>query len=356
MLGHTASTTIQNVMGAISATVDDHASKVVTARQPASAYVTLNSRDRYFDSSPTQTRAVFQPWNNFILQKAEALIPGYSRRIAITEVRFPWSIPNITLDNCQFGIILDDGVPTSRTIDILPDVFYTPTQLATAISASINTILTAAGVAPGDIPTCAYSNGCFEFLPGANNTDFALVAVTPNVGAIPLPQTTITSSLDYLNAPNLLATLAMSFELLTTNLAAPSFALDYRSNLSFGLYTDYVDIVSQKLMRFADARDSSSGNLAQTSTVMRLYLADEVSLTTTDMSGNPVPPGCAPFVIHRQFQTPKQVLCDPDSFVGDLDISVYDMFGRLVYLKQDLALNRPFSYPEFQITLLASED
>lgn len=356
MLGRTPATTIQNVMGAISASVDDHASKVVTARQPSSAYVTLNSRDRYFNSSPTQVNAIFQPWNNFIIQKAEALIPSYSRRIAISEIRFPWSIPNITDNNSQFGIIIDDGLPTSRIIDIVSDVFYTPTQLAAAITASLGTILTAAGVAAGDIPSVTYSNGCFAFEAGINATQFALVPMLLDTGGVPVQDGVITSSLNYLNAPNLLSTLGMPFEILTTNLAAPLYQVDIRGNFSFGLYTDYVDIVSEKLMRFADARDAGSGNLSQTSTVCRLYLADEVSLTTIDQAGNPVPPGCAPFVIHRQFKTPKQVLCNPNSFVGDLDLQVYDMFGKLVYLKTDLALNRPFSYPEYQLTLLASED
>ena len=354
MLGRTTKTTLQNVMGSISASVDNHESKVVTARQPSSAYVTLSSRDRYFNASPTQRQAVFQPWNSFILQKAEALIPSYTRRLAITEVRFPWSIPNITENNAQFVMILNDAEQTTRIITIDSDVFLTPAQIVVALNEAIVDAFD--GITT--VPLVSYKNGGFIFL--ADGVNFALVPILLIESAdpeFPINQSfVVSSSLNFLNAPNLLSTLGVPFDTLTTILSAPVFQSVLICNSSLGLYTDYVDITSEKLMRFADARDAGSGSLLQTSTICRLYLADEVSLTTLDTGGQPVPVGCAPFVIHRQFKTPKQVLCSPDSFVGDLDIQVYDMFGKLVYLKQGSSTPRPLSYPDFQITMLASEN
>jgi len=353
-------TTLQNVMGSISASVDNYESKVVTARQPSSAYVTLSSRDRYFNASPTQTQAVFQPWNNFILQKAEALVPTYTKRLAITEVRFPWFIPNITRNNNLFGMIIDSATPKLLRIDFGIEGFYTPTLMAVKITELINAAAVAASVAAGDIPTLDYLSGQFSFVGGANNTPFAIVALKPSpspLGGGFIQSQVITDSLTYLNAPNLLSTIGMPFEYLTINIVTPLIhTVILIGDYSLGLYTEYVDITSEKLMRFADARDAGSGSLLQTSAICRLYLADEVSLSTLDSEGNPVPAGSAPFVIHRQFKNPKQVLCSPDSFIGDLDIQVFDQFGKLVYVPKNFELNRVYSYPDFQITMLASEN
>lgn len=350
---------VSNALGSISASVDNHEAKVVTARAPASAYLTLNSRDRLFNASPTQTSVTYQPWNNFILQKAEAIIPTFARRLAITEVRFPWFIPNITKNNSQFGLILATApAPTVLRIKIPGDEFYTPTELAAAINAAIATAANL--LPPGTAPTCVYGNGQFIFARGSvPGTAFALVALNDQpVGLGPITANNIiTSSLAYETSPNLLTTIGMPFEYLTLSLAAPVFLpAAVGGNYSLGLYTEFVDIVSDRLMRFADARDGGSGQLARTSNVMRLYLADEVSLTTLDASGEIVPVGSRPFIIHRQFATPKQVQWDSKSFVGDLDLQVYDQYGAPVYLQFNAAAGRPYSYPDYQITLLASEN
>jgi len=124
------------------------------------------------------------------------------------------------------------------------------------------------------------------------------------------------------------------------------------------LYSEYVDIVSNKLNYYTDQKDGSSDPLTSDSLVCRLYLTDEISLANgngQDFS--------QPFIIHRQFKNPKAVMWNKNAVVDWLDISVYDEYGELVPLPQisvsngtDPASFKEGAYPNFQITLLATEN
>jgi hypothetical protein len=69
-----------------------------------------------------------------------------------------------------------------------------------------------------------------------------------------------------------------------------------------------------------------------------------------------------PFIIHRQFKNPKAVMWNKEASVDWLDIAIYDEFGNLVPLGSTVvksAANKvPANptFPDFQITLLASEN
>lgn len=351
MLGQSVAQ-VQNAMGSINAYVDNHDGKVVTSRQPASGYLTLNSRDRYVNASPTQQAPNVQPWNNFVLQKAEAIIPTYARRLAITEVRLPWYIPNITLRNNRISLVLNNG-GTAVELPNIPvsniPVFFTPTEIATQLNFNMNAVAVLAGLPGGSAPTIQWQplEGLFNIVSGTLPYSFrpppgTTYQVSPGVNAV---------STNYYTLPSLAQTLGVPISFISPNTVPvyrPTSTVE-ALNTTTCLYTDYIDIVSDKLMRFTDARDGGSANKTKTSVVMRLYLADEASLQNVDGSGNPIIVGTAPFLIHRQFATPKQVQWDSKSMVGDLDIQVFDMFGDLVYVG-------PSSYPDFQITVLVSEN
>jgi hypothetical protein len=115
-------------------------------------------------------------------------------------------------------------------------------------------------------------------------------------------------------------------------------------NYSTFLYTDFVDIASNKLNYYSNFKDGASGIQTSNSLICRIYASDDCSLT------GPQPVGTAPFVIHRQFFTPKSVQWDPASFLDWLDISVFDQYGKLLPLPGGVD-----AYPDFQITLLGSE-
>jgi hypothetical protein len=141
-------------------------------------------------------------------------------------------------------------------------------------------------------------------------------------------------------------------------------------------YTQFVDIVSDKLNQYTTNRDGSSDNFFGRNLLCRMYISDEVSnvVQGSDTNNTVIPGGTTiatqfvqfipgvsgPFIIHRQFKNPKAVMWNKDASVDWLDIALYDEFGNLlpppfVSVNSPLPANNP-SYPDFQITLLASEN
>jgi hypothetical protein len=342
---------IAGAVSHINAIVDEKPADVMTARQPASGLVLLNSRDRFVDASPTQKAAISQPWNNFILQRAQSIVPVFAKRIAISEVRFPWYIPNITLRNNLISFVIRYNNTNVELVNVPVSYtpgFFTPQQIATNLSATLDGVGQLAGLPAASTPTFVWDPITSTFtvsgpLPWAvRPPPGTTYEVSPGVSAM---------SSQYFQSPSLAATLGIPIGWFAPN-ATPTYipaGLLENTNATTCLYTDFIDIVSDKLMRFTDARDGGSGNTTKSALVCRLYLADETSMPTLDASGNPILPGITPFVIHRQFKTPKQVMWNPQSFIGDLDIQIYDQYGDLVYTPTR-------GYPDFQITMLASEN
>jgi hypothetical protein len=123
-------------------------------------------------------------------------------------------------------------------------------------------------------------------------------------------------------------------------------------------YTPYIDIISNRLMRYTSVKDGESAANAQSAVICRIYASDDTS--TSNIVGG-VPSTCAPFLIHRQFKNAKAVQWNKDAFVDYFDIQVIDQYNRLVplpVLRLSTGDPRTFegSYPDWQITMLASED
>ena len=315
---------------------------VVDVRQPTTQYLLLNSANRGFSKiavpiipPPPPPAPQFglvptkQAWNNFRLQKNEALMTAFARRIQVCEIRFPWSIPNITSYNNRFVYSLN-GI--SQSPIILTPGFYTPAQIVTVLNA-------------------AFPAGTVSVTYNASQQKFSFAALVPNTLTITTPYTTSLTN-DYYQEPSLALTLGLPVYLLGNTIPAGGFITGQPTNCS---YTDYVDIASDKLMTYTDVRDGSSAEGGQSSVIARLYANDEISIPAT----NPIT--SAPFYIHRQFKNAKNIKWNSEAVIDWCDIQVYDMYGNLIYLPTDTipgtspAITVPGTYPDFQITLLASE-
>jgi hypothetical protein len=196
-----------------------------------------------------------------------------------------------------------------------------------------------------------------------------------DLNAPPLtPQQIQTLKYQYATLPSLAKTLGFSFEqvLYSPNVGAggPDFfpiLNQITSNPTEYLYTSYVDITSNKLNQYTTNLDGSS-DITSNRLFLRLYYADESSMYNSYNNAENVINIYLPTLLHRQFKNPKQVMWNKESVVDWLDIQVRDQYGNLVYLPQiELAGNDPTaeppytttidgSYPDFQITLLATEN
>jgi hypothetical protein len=301
------------------------------SRQPVSAYLVLDSNDRNDANAVlnnTITVADLQPWNNFRLQKPAPLMDGYAKRLGITEVNFPWFIPNITPRNNTL-IISGAGITAGSALITIAPGFYTAPELVVAF----NLATVAAGIT--NPPVLSYSTSQMNF------------TLTPNVANNNL---SVSSSIGgtfsgYIFKSNLLKTMGITF---------PQFGVAFTNvaplvgSSTQLLYTAFVDIASSKLNYTSEVKDGSSARKNVGDLVMRLYCADETSashMTTIGIAGQ------RPFQIHRQFMTPKYLKQNPSQMLDWVDIGVYDEYGDLVYIPSGSA-----SYPDFQMTLVASEN
>jgi hypothetical protein len=85
----------------------------------------------------------------------------------------------------------------------------------------------------------------------------------------------------------------------------------------------------------------------------RIYCANEISTPSADIEGQ------TPFLIHRQFMTPKFFRLNPNQFFNSIDISVLDQYGNLVYIPPRIGnavATVPYvTYPDFYLTCVGSE-
>jgi len=256
---------------------------------------------------------------------------GFFTRIGVTEVNFPWTIPNINVKTNQIQVVYSPtGDPSNvftSTILLLPG-FYTPSQLAQAIETEVRSIsndlidfeMTYGG---GPVPPAASTNDTgvqpfFQYWVGpVPNLEIAFLPVPYNTQLYPYSSQTkqLFDVLGFTSRNTLLA------------------------NQEDGAYTlcqaiRYVDIVCNQLTSVASLKDQTSQTVAR-DMLCRIYLGDGngsgQSTVQPDASGIFCPPGCAPTTIYRQFSVPKYIQWIPNQPIsGFLQFTVYDDAGDVL--------------------------
>jgi hypothetical protein len=298
--------------------------------ESANTHLLVNVRDR--------TGGVYN--NAQFNAVGENIIQGQIKKISVSEVLFPYDIPNVQAGFNLFELEAVDISTTLLTI-VIPPGFYTGPELATAI----NVATAAAGAAAtppvivGDQPACTYDpvENRFSFAAtGATDWVIASSYTFPSnyIGvANPTPGKDILSIMGYVSTqPPIIA------------VGDPLF-----SGSAPLLFTQYIDICSPQLCKYQFFRDGTTTNLARRlDVVCRLYIEDETSTPAGfDISGNPILAGCRPFVIHRQFKNERIMRWTSDGAIGTMDLLLYDDVGQ--------PLLTSYAPRDFQITFLAYE-
>ena len=348
-----------------------------TSRHPANQFLLLDSADRLplnkILTAPANPNDVLapvelQPWNNFQFQKPQSLMEAFAKRIAITEVRMPWFIPNVNAYNNSWTIAclnnndnVDLRVFTNFTI-VVPIRFYTPDSLVTTVQGLLDAKF--AITAPngfGDRITFAYDDA-------SNTYGIYFTSATPdalnNLVLYSFPSTSVSGTMSsnstyarFISQANFFNLVGWPFAYQNTRMR-PLPTIPLVGIPSESLYTEFVDFTSNKAHEFTNLRDGNSGDTATTS-LCRIYLCDDVSINESPWIGT------APIVLHRQFRHAKFIRFNPESVISWLDLQVRDAWGNLVPLPAPISvptfLNTGTTfvlqpYPDFQITILASED
>jgi hypothetical protein len=296
-----------------------------TIRVPSTALLTIDSEDRNKDFYEARAFPARSTPYNFAISKNESLMPGFMTRIGVSEVVFPWTIPNINLKTCRmnYSYVIAAAPPVVGTIT-LGLGFYTPVQLAAAITAQFAGVVGLGFLmswsAPTGLPFFQYGvsvGNTFSFQPMDYNS--GPVAGPPAIPAYPYPATT-----------------KQLFDLVGFNDGATTLANQY-----FGGFTNcqairYVDIVCNQLTNSQAQKDQTSQTVAR-DMLCRIYVggAPGVQSVVSAYAATPLdpintysPPGCAPTTIYRNFTEAKQIQWIPNQNIpGFLRFNVYDDTG-----------------------------
>lgn len=297
----------------------------------------LNSRDRTAGS-----------YNSSLYNaKGQNIIQGSIKQITVSEVNFPYDIPNIQAGFNTFELLyytfsttsspyttLTASVFGNLVITIKPG-FYTGLELATAINAEIVAQQTSdpVGGVAADAPTIEYDDSInlFTFNKPVNAPPGN---PTPNWGiwsayTFPLNyQGTknglgkdILSIMGFLNSDAGPGTTTLN--IVSSDPAYPLFKTFQAGSSAPLVFTQYVDICSPQLCRNQYMSDGSTTNLARRSDVIcRLFVCDNASLTQT------VADGTRPFIINRQYYNARMMKWTVGAAIGTVDINLYDDVGQ----------------------------
>lgn len=323
---------------------------VITARSPASSYLLLNSADRYrgatYNGAVTKQE---QPWNNFTLTRGSALLPAFAKRLTVSEIRFPWFIPNINSRNNRmyFGLSEIDPIrPTVLDLEVFDamggptGLSFAPHEIVLALNSGLADLYKDKGsTSAPPFFTWNFRAATYSFSNPTNGDPLVSIHFPGDYNA-------------YRSKPSLYKTLGFTFDQAIVTLAQGQ---DMTGAPVDNLYTRFVDICSHKLCQYTRSPDGSSNNA--TDVIARIYCADAINFPNDFMIAG----ATHNFTICKQFTHPKVLLWEPTAQIGEVDIQVRDEYGDLVplpeYLPSTTALDLfETSYPDFQITLVASEE
>lgn len=311
-----------------------------TIRPSSTALLTIDSEDRYKDYVAAQNNPT-SPYD-FAISKNESLMPGFMTRIGVSEIVFPWTIPNINrkTDRIFFSYSIS-GDPTVQVAVPIPIGFYTPDLLAATLQATIRTAtpLATFTIEYGIEPAGNQLNVPAFFYKGDAAGTVSQVSFQPlpyNDPGYPFPPTT-----------------KQLFDLL--GFTDKNTVLAYTLSGSYTLCQAirYVDIVCNQLTNSQAQKDQTSQTIAR-DMLCRLYLggASGVQSTIEASDATFCPPGCAPTVLYRNFTTPKQIQWIPNQNIpGYLQFQVFDDAGDLL----DNSVTAPVSSFNFDFSAAVSD-
>lgn len=312
--------------------------QAVTVRPSSTALFCVDSADRYA-SYNERANAGSTPYT-FQITKQESLLNGFFKRIALTEVAFPYNIPNINAKTDTILVSVNGGGFLVLTIAVLG--FYSPQQLATALEGLLQVTAT--------IPTATVSFVDDRFVFNTNSAD-TIAFARGNFGGLGAR----INEFQLYDLLNLSGPGANGLQTAGTTQV---------SGVTRCRYTEYIDIVCSQLTYNQELKDGSSDPIVR-DMIARVYIEDETSnlvpvYKTVAPEGPIMPydkvlPGTYPFMIYRKFSMPKQILWNNNQPLGNLKFEVYDDKGQI--LSNHLGAQFPDStMPDWRMTLLVSEN
>jgi len=289
------------------------------------AQIVLNSRDRQNATAKNYNDAKYNAQST---GGGQNIIQGEIREITLSEVNFPYDIPNMQEGFNYFQLI--NGLETYDLLITVPPGFYTGSELATAINGIITDVGAAQTVPldPNDMPTVEYdeTSNIFTFkAPVANPGGAAAVwaIVSPYTCPYSPGAPTVSNGL----GKDILSIMGFLPEQNQDNFVDADFVQEKLTFKAAGAaplaFTQYVDICSDKLTSNQMFQGGSTTNLARRQNVIcRLFICDNISITVPDVEGT------RPFIINRQYFNARVMKWSTENSIPTIDIQLYDDIGQ----------------------------
>jgi hypothetical protein len=362
-------------------------------RMPSSSILGISSADRF--KNLAEARAGTTTPYDFTIQKNENIMAGSITRLALTEFVLPWNLPNVNNINNKIIFYFQSTdpvstVPFSSYTITIPPGWYDGTSLANMITQILGNSNTGSPLNPANANLYTWiTNAGWQIFYTASIGNF--IANSTVNGALYTFQ-----FVPYVNpqTPNVKNVFDMMNWAFNGTLPISGGMAQYQSSgVSPMITTEYVDVICDQITYNQELRDSTSQPQFR-DMLARIYLkspldGNQVPLTqyfvasssySTSIPTNAFPPtpvptgastsmfpavlGTAPFIIYRQFSTPKYVKWSGNQNIpGFMRFQLVDDQGNVLTSGPNPNLNpttggSPFfdyNMPDWQMTLLVSE-
>jgi len=307
--------------------------QVITIRQPKTALLLIDSRDRaVIDSSGTYPKSAQNgTYNNYRISNQKLTGFGEITRIGVSEVLFPWLTPNVNPYTQLLVITGFSGLapPAPRYISyyiLLTEGFYSASSIADPagfagtgpLSTQLNTNL-----------KLVSTNGSATFGAGFWTTTYNTSngSITISNSSVQFAITTVPVGQGNLNGSTGLDTLlgltTYRFETLTDARLTNSTTGGFPSMT----YTQYIDVCSNALCKFQKLRDSLT-QFTYTNIICRIYLASPTNMSSLPFGISP----CPSFTV--KYPNMKWIEWNKDQMIGEIDIQYFDDSGNPLYIPE----------------------
>lgn len=242
----------------------DTEGEAVTIRPAATAILGIDSDDRYKNYIQRRTNPTYPFSIN--IQKNEALLNGFFKRLALTEFRLNWTLPNISQvwgnNIMEIYWTTNGGTTVTVTNIIIPEEFYGAEELARALQNEIRK-----SIANFVVKIKRESDDVMSFVAPAGTTFFFSSMGTQNRELV-----------DMLNVPT------NENPPTTTPMPSALFSNVITSGVPNLRPMDYMDVVCSQLSYNQELKDATSAPISR-DMLTRIYLDDTVpssSLVTTN--------------------------------------------------------------------------
>ena len=319
---------------------------VQTTREPETAELHIDSLDRYLPNMLTPN-TLFAPFSysqnvaklagplylptnlsaaNMTINNGRPLINGYFGRVALTQFMLKRHLPTIRVganDVFSVAVASSPAGPVTASYNItIPPGYYDNALLAT----TLQTLLVNAGITTAFVlaPFAVGNETGSGFLIGTGNPA-VYMAVVVAAGL------TEAQMLQRLRCLRILGFTRPVLGYANINNSAALDTITYYTQAAGSapnlLSTDYIDIVSQSLTNYKDAKDANSTVSSPGAVLGRVWIVENV-VNVSNTPANSINIGSRPYVVMKTWTNPNWCKWSPNQTLNSIDIRLLDMYGN----------------------------